>query len=231
MDLHLTWWQLALLTDLVLWLVLSARYVRGSGFGLLACCTYDIIYGQNGWLIRDTVRVWALFGLFAIYVQRVERSRRGTLVDEVLRQKVFRRDDWECLYCASSTPGELTVNHILPQKDGGPSHPSNLVTACRRCNSMKQGRTPEDANMPLLYGRFFCGQFDWMPVGVDLWRSRRHFVDWHAQHRAYRQRLMELADRMQRGDEAAKTSYQSESATGFVYQQQPGGDRRLLVGS
>ena len=39
---------------------------------------------------------------------------------------------------------------MVPLSQGGRNHWSNVVTACKRCNAHKGGRTPEQAKMPLL---------------------------------------------------------------------------------
>ena len=46
---------------------------------------------------------------------------------------------------------DLTVEHILPVSRGGRHEWTNVVTACRSCNTRKGNRRPEEANMPLLY--------------------------------------------------------------------------------
>lgn len=63
------------------------------------------------------------------------------------RQNVFKRDGHECQYCGS--PKDLTLDHVLPRSRGGNSSWSNLITACKKCNSYKGDRTPEEADMPL----------------------------------------------------------------------------------
>ena len=55
------------------------------------------------------------------------------------------------LYCGLRFPvGELTRDHIRPLSQGGTDLWTNVVTACRRCNNHKGGRTPEEARMQLL---------------------------------------------------------------------------------
>ncbi len=45
---------------------------------------------------------------------------------------------------------ELSRDHVLPISLGGTDSWTNVVTACRRCNNHKGGRTPEDARMLLI---------------------------------------------------------------------------------
>jgi len=68
------------------------------------------------------------------------------------RQNVFKRDRHECQYCGSGK--ELTLDHVIPRSRGGSSTWSNLATACKKCNSYKGDRTPEEAEMPLATAPF-----------------------------------------------------------------------------
>lgn len=64
---------------------------------------------------------------------------------------LFRRDNHICLYCGERFgANELSRDHVLPLVKGGKDKWTNVVTACKHCNSSKGGRTPEQANMPLL---------------------------------------------------------------------------------
>ena len=64
--------------------------------------------------------------------------------------ELFRRDRHMCLYCGHIFPEKLlTRDHIIPRSIGGVDRWSNVVTACRRCNVAKGGKTPEQANMKL----------------------------------------------------------------------------------
>lgn len=60
---------------------------------------------------------------------------------------VYARDGKRCRYCGSTD--RLSIDHLIPRCQGGTDHESNLVVACRTCNSRKGGRTPEQAGMVL----------------------------------------------------------------------------------
>ncbi len=89
------------------------------------------------------------------------------------RHNVFKRDGYSCVYCSSKE--DLTLDHVLPRSQGGTSTWRNLVTACKKCNTEKGDRTPDQAKMPmkhkpyrpgfLMYLRQFSGhlQEDWKP--------------------------------------------------------------------
>ena len=55
-----------------------------------------------------------------------------------LRERVFKRDGFRCVYCALPFPGEaLTLDHVQPRMRGGDNSAGNLVTACAPCNTAK----------------------------------------------------------------------------------------------
>lgn len=64
---------------------------------------------------------------------------------------LFRRDQSLCLYCGQTFPNMLlSRDHVNPLSQGGVDTWGNVVTACKRCNNHKAGRTPEQAGMELL---------------------------------------------------------------------------------
>lgn len=66
-------------------------------------------------------------------------------------QALFRRDSNICLYCGEKyKAGDLSRDHVTPVIQGGRDTWNNVITACRRCNNHKAGRTPEQAGMELL---------------------------------------------------------------------------------
>lgn len=55
-----------------------------------------------------------------------------------LRDRIFHRDEFRCVYCARVLPPEeLSVDHVEPRMRGGDQSGGNLVTACRPCNTAK----------------------------------------------------------------------------------------------
>ena len=64
---------------------------------------------------------------------------------------LFKRDNHLCLYCGNKFGSEnLSRDHVTPLFQGGKDIWVNVVSACKRCNNAKAGRTPEQANMQLL---------------------------------------------------------------------------------
>jgi len=78
-------------------------------------------------------------------------ERRNKYVPPVNNKTLFQRDANICMYCATRFPDrDLTRDHIKPIILGGGDTWPNVVTACRRCNNHKGGRTPEEAHMQLI---------------------------------------------------------------------------------
>jgi 5-methylcytosine-specific restriction endonuclease McrA len=78
------------------------------------------------------------------------KSRRD-YVPPLCNSALFRRDFHICLYCgAPFQPQDLSRDHVTPLVQGGVDSWNNSITACKRCNHRKGGRTPEQAGMELL---------------------------------------------------------------------------------
>ncbi len=98
---------------------------------------------------------WVRTVRFSIAVPRVIRL---LLYDRLPKQKVtfnrrnlYARDANRCQYCGKHYPTtELSLDHVVPRSQGGPTSWENVVCACLRCNVKKGGRTPEQAHMRLI---------------------------------------------------------------------------------
>jgi len=76
---------------------------------------------------------------------------REAYVPPLNNPALFRRDSNLCLYCGETFPvRDLSRDHVTPVIQGGQDTWNNVVTACRRCNNHKAGRTPEQAGLQLL---------------------------------------------------------------------------------
>lgn len=90
-----------------------------------------------------------------VLADRAYNARKSALYrDPALLQAVQDRDCGRCRYCGAlvnwrDRRGKVgaTYDHVDP---AGPNSLSNLVVACKSCNSRKRDRTPDQANMPLL---------------------------------------------------------------------------------
>lgn len=62
-----------------------------------------------------------------------------------LRFAILRRDNNACQYCGARAPDTfLHIDHIIPVAEGGANDPSNLITACYRCNLGKGVQPAKD---------------------------------------------------------------------------------------
>lgn len=58
--------------------------------------------------------------------------------EESVREGIFRRDGYRCVYCGMVLPAEaLSLDHVQPRWRGGDNSPGNLVTACKADNTRK----------------------------------------------------------------------------------------------
>lgn len=64
----------------------------------------------------------------------------------VNRRTVFQRDGHRCQYCGRQAEN---LDHVVPRSQGGEHTWTNVVAACRRCNTKKGGRTPIEAGLDL----------------------------------------------------------------------------------
>lgn len=66
------------------------------------------------------------------------------------RSNVFLRDNHLCQYCMNKFGyDDLTMDHVVPRKDGGKTTWDNIVAACGPCNAMKgHGRHMKPKNDP-----------------------------------------------------------------------------------
>lgn len=60
------------------------------------------------------------------------------------RENIYKRDNYECVYCGANERKNLTLDHVIPQSKGGPNTWENLVTACKSCNGQKADLTLEE---------------------------------------------------------------------------------------
>lgn len=78
-------------------------------------------------------------------------GKRSQYVPPLGNEALFSRDGYMCMYCGERPPkSALSRDHITPLSCGGSDTWNNVVTACKRCNNHKAGRTPEAAGLTLL---------------------------------------------------------------------------------
>jgi 5-methylcytosine-specific restriction endonuclease McrA len=107
----------------------------------------------------------------------IKRPRPGIRLS---KREVLRRDNYTCQYCGTDTPN-LTVDHIIPRRQGGQHQWENLVAACPFCNHRKGSHTPDQVHMTLLrapkeppasafylFSRYLGNNQEWLPF-VEGW--------------------------------------------------------------
>lgn len=68
------------------------------------------------------------------------------MISRRLRFEILRRDNHTCRYCGAAAPDvPLAVDHVIPTALGGGDDATNLITACRDCNSGKTSTAPDPA--------------------------------------------------------------------------------------
>ena len=55
-----------------------------------------------------------------------------------LRRRVIERDGYYCVYCDEDLKdGEIHLDHVIPESQGGETVFNNLQVTCRKCNLAK----------------------------------------------------------------------------------------------
>jgi len=139
-----------------------------QALSLLEICNYEWQNGEPPETLKEWIRLLKpkrerqrkeLSQLFEYYetqpfirTMRLQRAKAIRKLQEsdwpFIRQRILERDSFICAYCGARAN---SVDHITPRAQGGLHDFDNLVAACRRCNSRKKDRTPEQARMPILF--------------------------------------------------------------------------------
>ena len=60
------------------------------------------------------------------------------------RIEILKREDYKCFYCLCELKRDsFYLDHLMPQTNGGTNYKSNLVAACRTCNTKKNASNSE----------------------------------------------------------------------------------------
>jgi hypothetical protein len=127
----------------------AARYyASGKVVNDLGECLFSMtgglqeISGERSFVVSSSI----------VMIRGRHRSPNGRGHVGLSKHRLFARDRHVCAYCgAHCSESDLTVEHIIPVSRGGRHEWTNVVTACRSCNTRKGNRRPEEARMPLLY--------------------------------------------------------------------------------
>jgi len=99
-----------------------------------------------------------------VHVPYKSRTRLNT-------RTVIARDNKECCYCGGLAD---TVDHILPTSRGGQNVWTNVVAACRRCNSTKSDKLLDEIGWTLRYPPTIPPDQYWLIVSTserEVWNQ------------------------------------------------------------
>ena len=76
---------------------------------------------------------------------RHEQNQGMNWIRKEKRLAIYLRDGLACCYCGEGIEdgATLTLDHLIPHSHGGSNDATNLITACRRCNSSRGNRSVE----------------------------------------------------------------------------------------
>lgn len=119
---------------------------------MIAWTAGESIFTFNGGIsratgLRSTV---SIHSIIAIKRSSIHKHNKR-IIPPLTNRELFLRDANLCMYCGDKfSDGILTRDHVKPLSRGGKDRWSNVVSACKHCNTRKGSRTPEEAHMPLL---------------------------------------------------------------------------------
>lgn len=184
-------------------LVLNADYTPyrivdlERAMGLLFANKAKLIMDYADKVLRSAHQVWQWPAVLVLvnYVREKTRVKFSP-------KNVLRRDEYTCQYCGvrpSHTHGKpdrslITMDHVVPRaqarngevvlpwnkKRVGVTSWENTVAACKRCNSLKADRTPEQAGMRLAHYPIKPGTWDNLRIalagGADIPREWMDYI-------------------------------------------------------
>lgn len=125
--------------------------VRYHHAGRVAYCLGSPIYTLHGGInaLSGTRSVMEISAIIATH--GTNKTLTHSYVPPLSNRTLFKRDAFICMYCGQHfQTGDLSRDHVTPISQGGADIWRNVVTACKRCNNHKAGRTPEQAGLQLL---------------------------------------------------------------------------------
>lgn len=81
-------------------------------------------------------------------IVRLKHNRKAFRTRVQLNRKnIMKRDGFTCMYCGDVN--DLTIDHIIPKSKGGKTTWENLVTACNKCNNLKDNKLYHEVGLKL----------------------------------------------------------------------------------
>lgn len=99
--------------------------------------------------------------------ERVEAVGMVRSATDRVRDMIFDRDGFKCVYCGSKH--ELGIDHVIPYSQGGATKPFNLVTCCVDCNATKGDADPRDHILSMMGLRSLA-----TALVLDLFSKKQH---------------------------------------------------------
>lgn len=93
--------------------------------------------GEGGFVIAEICRLMVDKG-HILPISEYDGSYKKIPINAKIREDVFVRDNYTCVYCGSRR--SLCCDHIHPELHGGLAELSNLQTLCKSCNSTKSSK-------------------------------------------------------------------------------------------
>ena len=122
---------------------------------MVAWALGDTVCTYRGGICRLTGQRSTLSTKSIIAIKGASEFVRDHAEPHLTNAALYRRDRHVCGYCGGQFKEyDLSRDHVVPLHRGGRDRWMNVVTACRGCNTLKGGRTPEAARMPLLYAPY-----------------------------------------------------------------------------
>jgi 5-methylcytosine-specific restriction endonuclease McrA len=119
---------------------------------MIAWTAGEQVFTFHGGICRRTGQRSSVSINSIVAVKRSTDRRHGKrAIPPLTNRELFLRDAHLCMYCGNQYhDSNLTRDHVVPLSRGGVDRWSNVVTACRGCNTRKGNRRPEEASMSLL---------------------------------------------------------------------------------
>jgi HNH endonuclease len=93
-----------------------------------------------------------------------------------------------CGYCGRAPGRHYSIDHIIPQVDGGTHDLTNLMVACRKCNTSKNRNSLEEYRLKIAIKKhsednnttpFTPDQIEWLVCGgVSIFELEWFFFEW-----------------------------------------------------
>ena len=112
----------------------------------------SMLYDRQKQRRKDNPEKWKEQKRAAEKVQRARKKNAPIRDFTALQWRTMQEwYDHRCVYCGKRRKGKLTQDHITPLTKGGSHTASNIVPACRSCNSKKRTGPPLVPVQPVLF--------------------------------------------------------------------------------